>query len=73
MLLHHQYQPDAPGLRVARGGSWRDRPFRATAGFRFAYRPYQAVLDVGFRVIVEEDRAEFPLAKLPPPASRQAD
>jgi formylglycine-generating enzyme required for sulfatase activity len=66
-------QPDAPGLRVARGGSWRDRPFRATAGFRFAYRPYQAVLDVGFRVIVEEDRAEFPLAKLPPLATRQAD
>jgi formylglycine-generating enzyme required for sulfatase activity len=56
-------RPDGDGLRVARGGSWRDRPSRATSSFRFAYRPYQPVLNVGFRIIVEEDRLEFPPAK----------
>jgi formylglycine-generating enzyme required for sulfatase activity len=40
--------------RVARGGSWYDRPFRTTASFRLPYRPYQRVYNVGFRVIVEE-------------------
>jgi formylglycine-generating enzyme required for sulfatase activity len=45
---------DAP--RVARGGSWRDRPLRATASYRIAFRPYQPAFNVGFRVIVDEDR-----------------
>ncbi len=40
----------AEGPKVARGGSWRDRPQRATSSFRTAYEPYQAVFDVGFRV-----------------------
>ncbi len=40
--------------RVARGGSWWDRPKHATASFRRAYRPYQPVYNVGFRVAVEE-------------------
>ncbi len=40
--------------RVVRGGSWYDRPFQATASYRKAYRPYQPVFSVGFRVIVEE-------------------
>ncbi len=40
--------------RVVRGGSWRDRPKHATASFRRAYRPYQPVFNVGFRVAVEE-------------------
>ncbi len=39
--------------RVARGGSWRDRPFRAAASFRVPYRSYQRVFNVGFRVAVE--------------------
>ena len=39
--------------RVVRGGSWRDRPYRATASFRLAYRPYQRVFNVGFRVVCE--------------------
>lgn len=39
--------------RVARGGSWRDRPCRATASFRLPYRSYQRVFNVGFRVAVE--------------------
>ncbi len=38
--------------RVVRGGSWRDRPTRATAAYRLAYEPYQKVFNVGFRVIV---------------------
>jgi formylglycine-generating enzyme required for sulfatase activity len=36
--------------RVARGGSWRDRPTRARSAFRLPYRPYQGVYNVGFRV-----------------------
>jgi formylglycine-generating enzyme required for sulfatase activity len=44
----------APERRVVRGGSWRDRPFRATASFRLAYWAYQPVFNVGFRIIVEE-------------------
>ena len=41
----------AEGLRVVRGGSWIDRPYRATSSFRLAYRPYQQVFNVGFRVV----------------------
>lgn len=43
--------------RVVRGGSWRDRPYRATSSFRVPYRQYQRVFNVGFRVIVEETAA----------------
>ena len=39
--------------KVARGGSWRDRPKRATSSFRQAYKPWQKVYNVGFRIIVE--------------------
>ncbi len=41
--------------RVARGGSWYDRPFRATASFRTPYRDYQKVYNVGFRVVMTEE------------------
>jgi formylglycine-generating enzyme required for sulfatase activity len=41
--------------RVVRGGSWRDRPARARAGFRLGYREYQPVYNVGFRVICAVD------------------
>ena len=40
--------------KVARGGSWYDRPYRATASYRLPYRPYQKVFNVGFRVVFEE-------------------
>jgi formylglycine-generating enzyme required for sulfatase activity len=40
--------------RVARGGSWRDRPREARSASRLAYRPYQAVYNVGFRVVAED-------------------
>jgi hypothetical protein len=52
------------GLRVARGGSWRDRPHRATVKERVSYQPYQRVFNVGFRVVLRE---------APPTASRLMD
>lgn len=42
----------ASGKKVVRGGSWRDRPKRATASYRLAYQPWQPVYNVGFRVAV---------------------
>lgn len=42
------------GKRVARGGSWYDRPHRNTSSFRLPYRDYQKVYNVGFRVIMIE-------------------
>ncbi|MBM4044431.1 MAG: carbohydrate-binding protein [Planctomycetes bacterium] len=45
----NEANPDAK--RIVRGGSWRDRPFRASASFRLAYQPYQRVFNVGFRVV----------------------
>jgi formylglycine-generating enzyme required for sulfatase activity len=45
----------ADGARVARGGSWRDRPQRARSAFRLSYRPYQPVYNVGFRVVCESE------------------
>ncbi len=40
--------------KVARGGSWRDRPKRATSTFRLGYKPHQKVYNVGFRIIVSD-------------------
>ena len=40
--------------KVVRGGSWRDRPKRATASYRRDYPAWQVVYNVGFRVIIEE-------------------
>ena len=39
--------------KVARGGSWSDRPKTAGSTVRFPFESYQAVYNVGFRVIVE--------------------
>ena len=47
--------PAAAGTKAVRGGSWYDRPYRATASFRMHYQPWQPVFDVGFRIIVEMD------------------
>jgi len=45
-------QSEASGGRmIVRGGSWYDRPHRATSSFRLDYRPYHKVFNVGFRVI----------------------
>lgn len=40
--------------KVARGGSWADRPADAGSSVRRAYQPWQKVYDVGFRVVVED-------------------
>ena len=40
--------------RVARGGSWYDRPFRCTADARVTYPTFQRVFNVGFRIVVED-------------------
>ena len=45
-----------PTLRkVARGGSWRDRPEWSRSGIRRAYEPWQPVFNVGIRVVCEEE------------------
>jgi formylglycine-generating enzyme required for sulfatase activity len=44
----------AAGRRVARGGSWYDRPYRSTSSFRAAYQRWQGVFNVGFRVVIED-------------------
>ncbi len=41
------------GKKVVRGGSWHDRPFRATSSYRLGYPTWQRVYHTGFRVIVE--------------------
>ena len=40
--------------KTVRGGSWRDRPKRATASYRRDYPAWQVVYNVGFRVIIED-------------------
>ncbi len=42
-------------VRVVRGGSWHDRPYRATSSAREEYYPWQRVFDVGFRVVCDAD------------------
>ncbi len=46
-------EPAADERRVVRGGSWRDRPRESRAATRLAFRPYQGVFHVGFRVVAE--------------------
>jgi formylglycine-generating enzyme required for sulfatase activity len=45
---------DEQGRKVARGGSFFDRPERARSAFRLAYPPWQRVFNVGFRVVCED-------------------
>ncbi len=44
---------DVSAAKVARGGSWFDRPKDAGSAIRYRYESYQKVFNVGFRVIVE--------------------
>jgi formylglycine-generating enzyme required for sulfatase activity len=46
--------PSSNARKSVRGGSWRDRPHRATSSYRLGYLPYQRVFNVGFRIIIEE-------------------
>ncbi|MBX7258664.1 MAG: SUMF1/EgtB/PvdO family nonheme iron enzyme [Candidatus Hydrogenedentes bacterium] len=43
---------DLSAKKVVRGGSWIDRPFRASSSFRLAYEAWRPVHNVGFRVII---------------------
>jgi formylglycine-generating enzyme required for sulfatase activity len=45
--------PNSVEMKTVRGGSWYDRPIHARSAARLPYRPWQAVYNVGFRVIVE--------------------
>ncbi len=45
------------GLRIARGGSWYDRPPGATVNARVIYQPYQRVFNVGFRIVLLDSSA----------------
>ena len=45
--------------KVARGGSWADRPADAGSSVRRAYESWQKVHDVGFRVICEAEPARI--------------
>ena len=47
-------EPNAGHEKVARGGSWRERPKRSTASFRIPYQPWQKVYNTGFRIVVED-------------------
>jgi formylglycine-generating enzyme required for sulfatase activity len=42
--------------RVIRGGAWSDRPKWAGAGIRWGYYEHQKVYNVGFRVVVKDER-----------------
>ncbi|NWK54841.1 SUMF1/EgtB/PvdO family nonheme iron enzyme [Verrucomicrobiaceae bacterium N1E253] len=44
----------ADGKKQVLGGSWRDRPHRAAAGYALEFPAWQKVYNVGFRVIIEE-------------------
>lgn len=40
--------------RAVRGGSWYDRPGRATSSWRWGYPGWRQVYNVGFRVMIED-------------------
>jgi formylglycine-generating enzyme required for sulfatase activity len=42
--------------RIVRGGSWYDRPQRATRDDQVSYRPYHRVFNVGFRLVIEQQK-----------------
>lgn len=44
------------GERIVRGGSFYDRPIRCRSSHRRGFPPWQAVHDVGFRIVVEGER-----------------
>jgi formylglycine-generating enzyme required for sulfatase activity len=48
--------------RIVRGGSWYDRPQRATSDYRLSFRPYHRVFTVGLRVMMAADPTAIPVA-----------
>jgi len=45
---------DAGGMRVVRGGSFYERPKQGRSAFRWRYRTWHKVYNVGFRVVIED-------------------
>jgi len=54
--------PNDPGVKVVRGGSWNDTLWYATSASRWRYEPYKPVYNVGFRVVFEADAAHAVVA-----------
>ena len=48
------YPHGEPGRKVARGGSWADRPKVSGVSAKFPYFSHQKVYNVGFRIVVNE-------------------
>ena len=42
--------------KTIRGGSWRDLPQDAGSADRFGYHAFQKVYNVGFRVVMEDEK-----------------
>jgi formylglycine-generating enzyme required for sulfatase activity len=47
--------PNSSARKTVRGGSWFDRPHHADSAARLPYQPWQAVYNVGFRVVMVVD------------------
>ena len=45
---------DGGGRKIARGGSWNDRPYMSRSGVKRYYEPWQKVHNVGFRIVMED-------------------
>ncbi|MBI9019080.1 MAG: SUMF1/EgtB/PvdO family nonheme iron enzyme [Phycisphaerae bacterium] len=58
--VSYPYMPDKSNSmdsvteKVVRGGSFFDRPYRATSSYRLGYSPWQGVYNVGFRIVIED-------------------
>jgi len=50
-----RYDINDNGEKVARGGSWYDRPKRCCSASRLSYPAWQKVYNVGFRIVFEAD------------------
>ena len=51
--------PNTTEMKTVRGGSWFDRPFHTGSAARLPYQPWQAVYNVGFRVVCEVSNTEI--------------
>ena len=54
---------DDSGEKVARGGSWYDRPKRCRSAYRLSYASWQRVYNVGIRIVVESAKSTPSIAK----------
>ena len=62
---------DSGERKVARGGSWADRPADAGSSVRRAFEPWQKVHDVGFRVIITAPEVAAAAPARPAPGAKQ--